>query len=87
MTKLHKFVDDAKKTSTDPGQPPNVISAKALDGNFAMCAPMPTTGPNQPYTVIQEESGWKLEPTLEFMVCENGEPRRYRFFAQKVGAA
>ena len=87
MTTLHKFSEDAMKTSTDPSEPPNVISAKSLDGNFAMCAPLQTTGANQPYVVIQEESGWRLEPTMEFQICENGELRRYRFFAQRTGVA
>jgi hypothetical protein len=86
MSVLHKFTEDARKTSADPAQPPNVISAKDLDGNFTACSPLPATGANQPYKVLQEKDGWKLEPTLDFLICENGQPRRYRFFAQKVGS-
>jgi hypothetical protein len=87
MKSLHKFTEDAQKQSDNPAEPPNSISAKSLDMNFAMCAPMQSTGANQPYIVIQEESGWRLEPALEFQICENGELRRFRFFAQRVGAA
>lgn len=83
---LHKFVDDARASSTDPNKPPNSISAKALDGNFAACQPLQNTGTNAPYTVRQTPDGWQLEPAVEFLVCENGQPRRFRFFAQRVGA-
>jgi len=84
MSVLHKFTQDAKQASTDPAQPPNSISAKALDGNFMACSPMLPSGTNQPYKVLQEKEGWRLEPTIDFLICENGRPRRYRFFAMRV---
>jgi hypothetical protein len=81
---LHKFADDARKSSDKPLAPPNAISAKALDGNFTACSPLKATGPNRPYIVRQTKDGWELDPTVDFLICENGQPRRYRFFAQKV---
>jgi hypothetical protein len=82
---IHKFAEDARKTSRDPSQPPNAISTGALDKNFRACLPVESTGNNEPYKVIADDAGWRLEGALVFDVCENGQPRRYRFFAQKVG--
>lgn len=82
---MHKFSEDARKTSRQPGSPPNAISAGALDKNFRACLPLESTGDNMPYTVVADGDGWKLEGALVFDVCENGQPRRYRFFAQKIG--
>ena len=80
---MHSFAEDAKKESKDPNKPPNAISGKALDGNFRWCLPADLDGDNQPYKVVKESEGWKLEPTVVFDVCENGQPRRYRFFAAR----
>lgn len=82
---MHKFSEDARKTSTSPGSAPNAISAGALDKNFRACLPLESTGNNMPYIVVADDSGWTLEGALVFDVCENGQPRRYRFFAQRVG--
>jgi len=82
---MHKFSEDAKKTSNKPGAPPNAISAGALDKNFRACLPVESTGTNEPYRVVADGDGWKLEGTYVFAVCENGQPRRYRFFAQRLG--
>jgi hypothetical protein len=82
---MHSFEEDSKKTSRDPKQAPNSISGKAMDKNFRACLPTETTGNNQPYKVKADNGGWQLEPTLEFDICENGQPRRYRFMAQRIG--
>jgi hypothetical protein len=82
---MHKFSEDARKSSREPGEPPNAISAGALDKNFRACLPVESTGTNDPYKVVADADGWKLEGMLIFDVCENGQPRRYRFFAQKIG--
>jgi hypothetical protein len=84
-SKLHKFADDAKKSSDKPNEPPNCISAKALDDNFAACVPVAHTGENAPYIVIQDKDGWRLDPTVDFDVCENGVLKKFRFFAMRVG--
>jgi hypothetical protein len=83
---LHKFSDDARKSSKDPSQAPNAISAGALDKNFRACLPLETTGNNEPYKVIADENGWRLDGTLVFDVCENGQPRKFVFFARKIGS-
>jgi hypothetical protein len=83
---LHKFSEDARKTSTDPRQPPNAISAGALDKNFRACLPLETTGNNDPYKIMADENGWRLDGAVVFDVCENGTPRQFLFFARRVGA-
>jgi hypothetical protein len=83
-TYLHSFAEDAKKESEKPGTAPNAISGSALDGNFAACLPIKTTGNNPPYTVKADKDGWRLEPTMLFDICENGVPVQYRFFAQRA---
>lgn len=75
---LHKFVEDAKR---DPKQP---LHAGALDKNFRAVNPLQQEGNNAPYKVTQDESGWKLEPTLVFDVCENGKLVKYHFFGKRV---
>lgn len=82
---MHSFAEDARKTSSEPGRAPNAISAGSLDKNFRACLPLDSTGNNEPYKVVADESGWKLQGTFIFDVCENGQPRRYRFFAQRIG--
>jgi hypothetical protein len=84
MAILHKFADDARKASERPNDPPNAISAKALDGNFKACSPIAMTGQNQPYKVMDSKDGWRLDPLVDFLVCENGQPKRYRFMAQAI---
>jgi hypothetical protein len=42
------------------------------------------TGSNQPYKVKADGNGWLLEGMAVFDVCENGQPRQFRFFAQRV---
>jgi hypothetical protein len=83
---MHSFASDARKASNNPSQPPNAISGGALDKNFRSCLPLESTGSNEPYKVIADENGWRLDGTMVFDVCENGQPRKYRFFAQKIGA-
>lgn len=80
---LHKFSEDAKKSSDQPNEPPNAISARALDDNFASCLPMDIAGNNSPYRVIAQSGGWRLEPAVEFDVCENGVAVKYRFMAAR----
>lgn len=63
---------------------PRTISAKHLDNNFVTCYPKPLRGQGgEPYKIRYEERGWTMEPTMEFDVCENGEPAKYRFVAQR----
>jgi hypothetical protein len=82
---LHRFKDDAKKSSKDPNQPPNCIRASDLDKNFQACYPLEkSTGSNLPYKAITGESGWRLEGVALFDVCENGVATQYRFFAERV---
>jgi hypothetical protein len=78
---MHSFAKDAQKDNKDPNKPPNVISGGSLDDNFRWCLPAELDGDNQPYKVTSESDGWRLEPTMVFDVCENGQPRRIRFFA------
>lgn len=82
---LHSFSEDARRGGGDPGRPPHAISAGALDKNFRACLPVDGTGTNEPYRVVADGNGWRLEGTFVFDVCENGQPRRYRFFAQRLG--
>jgi hypothetical protein len=83
---MHKFREDARRSSRDPNQPPNVLRADKLDTNFKACLPVEETGSNAPYKVLADEHGWRLEPALLFDVCENGKLMRYRFMAQRVFA-
>ena len=82
---LHSFEADARKSSDSPNQPPNAISGRALDGNFLACLPLKQDGSNAAYKIKASKSGWLLQPTMIFDVCENGQPRKYKFFAEKVG--
>lgn len=73
------------RSSDDPKQPPNVISAKALDANFTACQPLQnTSGNNLPYTAITGKDGWRLSGAFLFDVCENGTAVQYRFFAERA---
>jgi hypothetical protein len=81
---LHIFADDARKRSRDPNEPPNAISAGALDKNFRACSPVEQIGNNVPYKVVADEKGWQLQPTLVFDVCENAKPVRVRLFGVKI---
>lgn len=81
---MHRFGDDAKKSSSDPNQPPNVIRAGKLDGNFKACLPMPQDGPNPAYKIIANEHGWRLEGGTVFDVCENGKLVQYRLFGNRI---
>jgi hypothetical protein len=83
---MHLFADDARRSSRNPLEPPNVISAKALDKNFRACLPVDRTGSNAPYKIIADEQGWKIEPVLILDVCENGQPRKIAVFGQRLGA-
>jgi hypothetical protein len=84
MTNLEEFADDARAVSTQPGSPPNAISAGKLDRNFRRCYPLAQEGNNAPYTVEAGEDGWVLRGEKIFTVCENGQPALYKFFAQRV---
>lgn len=80
------FADDASKQSTDPNKPPNSISAKKLDGNFAICSPLEnSSGNNRSYVVKQSKDGWILEPEFVFDVCENGQAVRYQLMGRRFG--
>lgn len=81
---MHSFSRDAQKSSRDPTQPPNVIRASKLDGNFRACLPMKLDGRAHPYKVIANEHGWRLEGGALFDVCENGKPVQYRLFGIRV---
>ncbi len=58
---MHKFAEDATKASEEPGDPPNAISAGALDKNYVACLPINQEGNDHPYTVDADESGWQLK--------------------------
>jgi hypothetical protein len=81
---MTSFAKQAKQSSDAPGAPPNAISGTQLDGNFCACLPVQGTGSNQPYKVKADGNGWLLEGMAVFDVCENGQPRQFRFFAQRV---
>lgn len=82
MAELHKFSEDLKG-GDDPNQPPHVISAGKLDKNFARCSPIRQDGNAAPYKVDTTDEGWKLLPAVTFDVCENGQPVKYNFIAQR----
>jgi hypothetical protein len=82
---MHSFEEDAKKSSDNPNSPPNSISGGSLDKNFVACLPKKQDGSNAAYKIKADKSGWILQPTVIFEVCENGQPRKYKFFAEKVG--
>lgn len=83
MADLEKFSDDLQG-GNDPNSPPSVISAGKLDRNFARCSPVPQDGDAAPYKVDKTDDGWKILPAVEFDVCENGEPVKYKFLAERV---
>jgi len=58
---MHSFKEDAQKASDDPSQAPNSISGAALDKNYRACLHTADDGNNQPYKVIADENGWKLD--------------------------
>jgi hypothetical protein len=80
--KLEEFAEDLKNKT--PPAPPFRISAGKLDRNFRRCYPASIDGNQPPYKADVTESGWKLEPLIEFDVCENGRPTKYKFIAQLV---
>ena len=82
---MHSFEKDARKQSANPHSPPNAISGTALDNNFAACLPKKQDGNNAAYKIKADKDGWILQPTVIFDVCENGRPRKYKFFAEKSG--
>lgn len=81
---IHKFREDLLGgSSTDA--PPYVIKASNLDKNFGLCYLLPVEGDNAPYKIDRSsEDGYKLQGTKTFDVCENGQPVKYRFFAERV---
>lgn len=84
---LKKFRDMLSSGSGDGAlkSPPYAIRAGDLDKNFSLCYPEPTDGNNTPYTIDRtSDGGWKLRGTQIFDVCENGQPQKYRFFAEKL---
>jgi len=84
---LKKFRDMLSGGSGDGAvkSPPYAIRASDLDKNFALCYPQPTDGNNTPYTIDRSsDGGWKLRGTQIFDVCENGQPQKYQFFAEKL---
>ena len=83
MADLEKFSDDVKGGGNDPNSPPSVISAGKLDRNFTRCTPVPMDGNTAPYIVDKTDDGWKLLPAILFDVCENGQPIKYKFIAER----
>ncbi len=81
---MTSFAEQARKSSENPGSPPNAISGTQIDGNFRACLPVQGTGTNQPYKVKADKNGWMLEGGVVFDVCENGQPVQYRLFGQRV---
>jgi hypothetical protein len=84
---LVKFKDQLSAESGNGAvnKPPFTIKASHLDKNFQLCYPQPTAGNNTPYTIDRSsEGGWKLRGTRVFDVCENGQPTKYRVFAEKM---
>lgn len=70
--------DGAKK-------PPYTIKAGDLDKNFGLCYPLPVDGNNAGYTIDRSVSGgYRLRGQRIFDVCENGQPVKYRFFAERL---
>lgn len=81
---LELFSDDLGGGGKDPNKPPSVISAGKLDRNFQRCLPVKMDGNNVAYKADYTDGGWKLIGSTTFDVCENGQPVKYRFFAEKV---
>ena len=87
MAQLHKFKKQLIAATGDGAisQPPFVIRARDLDGNFGMCFPMPIDGANAPYVIERSVDGhWRLRGGKEFDVCENGQPVKYKVFAERM---
>jgi hypothetical protein len=84
---LRKFRDQLAIASGDGAikAPPFVIRASDLDKNFGLCYPMPVDGNNAAYTIERpSEDGFRLIGNKIFDVCENGQPVKYRFFAERL---
>ena len=79
-----KFAEQAARRG-DPksGGPPYQIRGADLDANFKKASPTSDTGNDTSYRVNESKSGWRLVGTKVFDVCENGQPAKYRFFAQR----
>lgn len=74
------------KNVIPPGEvgEPRTISATHLDHNFASCCPKPLKGNSgDAYRISYENGGWTMEPVVQFDVCEDGKPVKYRFVAKK----
>jgi hypothetical protein len=66
-------------------RPPYTIRAGDLDKNFGLCYPLPVDGNNAGYTIDRSvEGGYRLRGQRIFDVCENGEPVKYRLFAERL---
>jgi hypothetical protein len=81
----HHFGEMAKRDSRRADQPPNAIPASALDENFQTCLPKTNEGFDRPYDITVDKSeGWTLRGRTPFMICENGKPAIYMFFATRM---
>ena len=79
-----KFAEQAARPGNPKsGGPPYQIRGADLDANFKKASPTSDTGNDTSYRVNESKSGWRLVGTKVFDVCENGQPVKYRFFAQR----
>lgn len=86
---LRKFRDQVGGAGGGSAEaPPFVIRASDLDKNFGLCYPLPVEGNNAPYSIERpSEDGFRLVGKKIFDVCENGQPVKYRFFAERLSGA
>jgi len=80
---LYKFKEDVGKRGTDYTKPPYRIPADKMDENFAKLTPADVEGDPPPYKIDDDDEGWTLVPQAPFDVCENGQPVRWLFVAQR----
>jgi hypothetical protein len=80
---LYKFKDQVDKRGKDYTKPPYRIPADKMDENFAKVAPADTDGEPPAYKIDSTDEGWVLVPQAAFDVCENGQPARWLFCAQR----
>jgi hypothetical protein len=83
MIELYKFQEQVGKRGTDYTKPPYRIPADKMDENFAKLSPAEVDGEPPPYQITSTEEGWILQPQAAFDVCENGQPVRWLFCAQR----
>lgn len=75
----------SRRNSNRADEPPNAIQAHTLDENFQTCLPKANDGYDRPYDIqVDKKEGWTLRGRIPFLVCENGQPATYLFFAQRL---